>query len=414
MAATNIQGPLSGVRVVELSIQVAAASCGRMMADFGADVIKVENTKGGDTFRKWPAGIGAPVDDDCDPIFDNLNGNKRAVSVDLKTAEGQELMYKLLATADVFVTNNTTKALKHMNLDYETLHAKFPKLVVTQLEGYGAKGPEKDRPGYDNTAFWSRGGFLYSQAVYSDEYPTYPVYMPMGFGDVTCALGLMAATGAALVRAQKTGLGDRVSLSLYGTATWLANILISGSQFGFKLPKPRETHSPFGAAFRCKDGKFFMPQIVNFARDAETYFRMLGCDDMIGDPRYATRANFNKVEICKPVLDRFEKIYATKTAKEWREIFLANNMSFEIMQGYEDVLEDEQAIANDFIYDMKYPNGKTYKLVRNCLRSDSFELPEFNRGPMLGEHTVELMKEVGFDEDTIKEYLEKGIVKQHD
>ena len=127
--------PLQGVKVVELSLMVAAASCGRMMADWGADVIKVENTKGGDNFRKWPLGIGAPADDDYDPLFDNLNANKRAISLDTKTPAGREVMYRLLSGADVFLTNLRNEALKKSGLDYDTLHAKFPKLVMAQLDG---------------------------------------------------------------------------------------------------------------------------------------------------------------------------------------------------------------------------------------------------------------------------------------
>ena len=113
--------PLKGVKVVELSLMVASASCGRMMADWGADVIKLENTKGGDNFRKWPLSIGAPADDDFDPIFDNLNANKRAVSIDTRTKEGQEIVYRLLEDADVFLTNLRTEALRKQGLDYDTL-----------------------------------------------------------------------------------------------------------------------------------------------------------------------------------------------------------------------------------------------------------------------------------------------------
>ena len=122
--------PLKGVKVVELSLMVASASCGRMMADWGADVIKLENTKGGDNFRKWPLSIGAPADDDFDPIFDNLNANKRAVSIDTRTKEGQEIVYRLLEDADVFLTNLRTEALRKQGLDYDTLKEKFPKLVM--------------------------------------------------------------------------------------------------------------------------------------------------------------------------------------------------------------------------------------------------------------------------------------------
>ena len=406
--------PLQGLKVIELSIQVAAASCGRMMADWGAEVIKVENTKGGDTFRKWPLGIGAPADDDFDPLFDNLNSNKRAISIDLKTEAGREVMYRLLETADVFVTNNQTKALEHMGIDYPTLKEKFPRLVMAQLYGYGEKGEEANRPGYDNTAFWARGGFLYSQSVYGDSDDTYPVYMPMGFGDVTCSLGLMAAIVSAVLAARQTGKGDHVSLSLYGTAIWLANVLITGSQYGFKMPKRRENSSPFGATFKCADGRWFLPQIVNFNRDAAGYFHLLGCDDMIGDPRYATRAQFNDPKISGPVIERFEKVYATKTAEEWKKLFQEANFSCEILYAYDDILTDPQAIANDFVYTMNYPNGKQAKLVRPCLRSENAGMAEYKQGPMLGEHTVEIMKELGYSDEQIQKMLDDGSALQHD
>ena len=406
--------PLKGVKVVELSLMVASASCGRMMADWGADVIKLENTKGGDNFRKWPLSIGAPTDDDFDPIFDNLNANKRAVSIDTRTKEGQEIVYRLLEDADVFLTNLRTEALSKQGLDYDTLKEKFPKLVMCQLDGYGPKGEEAGRPGYDNTAFWARGGFMYSQAVYGDSNDTYPVYMPMGFGDTTCALGMMAATVSAVLSARQTGKGDRVSLSLYGTAAWLANILVSGSQYGFKMPKRRENSSPFGAPFKCSDGRWFMPQVVVFNRDTPLFYHLLGADDMIDDPRYATRAQFNDVNICRPVIERFEKIFATKTAKEWYDMFSAEGLCCEILARYEDVLTDPQAIANDFVYKMKYDNGQEATLVRTCLRSERMGTPEFNRGPMLGEHTVSILKEAGYSDEEIEKYLSEGIIRQHE
>ena len=285
---------------------------------------------------------------------------------------------------------------------------------MAQLDGYGEKGEEAPRPGYDNTAFWARGGFLYSQAVYGDSPDTYPVYMPMGFGDVTCAMGLMAATVSAVLSARATGQGDRVSLSLYGTAIWLANILVSGSQFGFTLPKRRETSSPFGAPYKCSDGRWFMPQIVNFARDAETFYRIMGVEDMIGDPRYATRARFNDPAVCGPVIQRLEGIFATRTPEEWKALFDAEDLCCEILYGYGDILKDPQALANDFIHHMEYPNGRTAELVRTSLRSQRMGLPEFRPGPMLGEHSREILAELGYGQEEIQAMLASGAVKQHD
>jgi len=405
--------PLHGIKVVELSMMVAGATCGRMLADWGADVIKVENTGIGDTFRKWPATVGAPVEDNYNPLFDNLNANKRAISIDLKELDGKELMYTLLENADVFLTNIRTKGLEHMGLDYPTLKEKFPKLVMAQMTGYGEKGPDKDKPGYDNVAFWARGGFMYSQAIYDSE-EAYPIYMPMGFGDVACAMAMMAGISSALIGAKTTGSGDRVTISLYGTAMWMSNILITGTQFGYEYPRSRGISSPFGAPYKCKDGRWFMPQVVEFQRDAPIFYRIIGVPEMADNPIYMSRPNFNKVEICKPVIERFEKIFTSKTSKEWEALFNENDLCCEILYTYTETLQDEQAIANDFVYDMKYKNGKEVKLIRNSICSDNIGVPVYNPGPMLGEHTVSIMKELGYSDEIIQHMLAHGTVKQHE
>jgi crotonobetainyl-CoA:carnitine CoA-transferase CaiB-like acyl-CoA transferase len=405
--------PLQGIKVVELSMMVAGATCARMLADWGADVIKVEDTGSGDGFRKWPATVGAPTADDYNPLFDTLNANKRAISIDLKADEGKKLMYKLLEGADVFLTNVRTKGLERMGLDYSVLKEKFPKLVMAQLTGYGEKGPDKDKPGYDNVAFWARGGFMYSQAIYdSDE--AYPMYMPMGFGDTACAMAMMAGISSALLGVKNTGRGDRVTISLYGTAAWMANILITGTQFGYKYPKTRRLSSPFGAPYKCKDGRWFMPQVVTFNRDAPIFYRLIGVPEMAKDPVYMSRPNFNKEEVCAPVIKRFEQIFATKTSREWEALFNEKDLCCEILATYEEVLEDRQAIENDYVYVMKYKNGKEVKLIRDSICSDNVGLPEYNPGPMHGEHTVSIMKDLGYGEEAINSMLERGVVKQHE
>ncbi|MCI8659610.1 MAG: CoA transferase [Lachnospiraceae bacterium] len=406
--------PLKGVKVIELSLMVASSTCGRMLADFGADVIKVENTGIGDTFRRWPASVGAPVQDDYNPLFDSLNANKRAISINLKTEKGQELMYGLLEDADVFLTNVRSEGLKHMNLDYDSLKDRFPKLVVAQLIGYGEKGPDKDKPGYDNTAFWARGGFLYSQAVGREGEKPYPLYMPMGFGDTACAMALEAGINAALLAAKTTGKGDRITVSLYGTAMWMANIMINGTQFGYHYPKTREISSPFGAPYLCKDGRWFMPQVVQFERDAPKFYRVIGCEDMLENPVYMKRPNFNKKEVCEPVIKRFEAVFAGKTSDEWLELFAGEDLCCERLATYEECLEDEMSQANDYVYSMKYDNGKEVKLIRSSVRSERMGLPRYERGPMQGEHTISIMKDLGYNDETIKRLLRDGVVKQHD
>ena len=410
-----INGPMTGIRVLELGNMVAAATCTRMMADLGADVIKIENTTTGDTFRFWPRSVGAPPQDDYNPLFDNLNANKKSISLNLKTAEGQAIMYKLLETADIFITNVRTRGLAHMGLDYDTLKVKFPKLVMGQQEAYGTKGPDKDKPGYDNTAFWARCGFMYGQKVDRDgQEEAIPLYQPMGVGDTACAMAMMAGCNAALLKARETGKGDHITIPLYGTAIFMTNIQICGTQFGYHYPKSRNSSSPFGAPYLCADGHWFMPQVANFNKDYKAFYEVTGCTDYLENPDFAVRANFNNIEFNTPVIARFEKIFATKTADEWCELFKARDLCYEKLYTYEEVLEDEQAIVNDYIYEMEYANGKKAKTIRTAIRSENTGLVEIKQGPMLGQNSVELLKEVGMDDAAIQDYLAKGIVKQHD
>ena len=355
-----INGPMTGIRVLELGNMVAAATCTRLMADLGAEVIKIENTTTGDTFRFWPRTVGAPTKDDYNPMFDNLNANKKSVSLNLKSQEGIEVMYKLLETADIFITNVRTRGLSHMGLDYATLKVKFPKLVMGQLEAYGTKGPDKDKP------------------------------------SVSSSRSICSATPCTshFVRPQ------------------VGQLVTDGP--GARSPSARNSSSPFGAPYLCADGHWFMPQVANFNKDYKAFYEILGCEDYLADPAYAVRANFNNIEFNTPVIARFEKIFATKTADEWCELFKSRDLCYEKLYTYQEVLEDEQAIVNDYIYTMEYPNGEKYKTIRTNIRTDNTGLVEIKQGPMVGQNTVELMKEVGYDDAAIQDFIAKGAVKQHD
>lgn len=403
--------PLEGIRVVELGNQVAAASCCRMMADWGADVVKLEQIGKPDTMRKWPAGMRVPADEDFNPIFDNLNANKRGFSVDMFNDEGREAAYKLLETADIFVSNLRTKALAKSGFDWDTLHAKFPKLIMAQLNGYGELGEEADRPGYDTTAFWPRSGFLYCQAVQGD----YPVYIPMGMGDVITSMGILFNVMAALDARCKTGEGDYVMASLYGTAIWTLAIPMVASRYHdgkVQFPVTRESGSPFGTPYKCADEKWFLPQVVNFARDHQKYYHVLGMDNLIGDPIWENRANITG-ETNVQLIHMCEEAFSKKTSREWMEAFTEADLAGEIMYGYDDILTDPQALVNEFIYDMEYPNGKSAKLVRSALRSREAGLPEFKPGPMIGQHTAEVLAELGYDQAQIDAMIADGAAEQH-
>ena len=201
-------GQLDGVKIVDLSTYIAAPSCGRILASYGADVIKVESPKG-DDLRKAQVSYGYPAEtDEYSWGMDVQNANKKGLCLNLRTPEGIEAMYKLLETADVFLTNNRVQALVKMGLDWDTLHAKFPRLIHASILGYGENGPLKDKPGFDYTAYFSRGGIANSLM----EKGTAPAVPVSGFGDDYAGIALSSGICAALYRQAKTGQGERVTV----------------------------------------------------------------------------------------------------------------------------------------------------------------------------------------------------------
>ena len=195
--------PLAGITVVELATFIAAPCSARIMADWGANVIKVESPKG-DPMRNMGALVNMPTDENENVAFDQQNSNKCGIIINLKEPEGKEVLYRLLDKADVFVTNNREDALVRMGLSYEQLSERYPALVYGQVSGYGEEGPHKDRPGYDFTSYYARGGI--SGTLY--EKGTSPVMTVAGFGDQQVGLALTAGICGALVQAKRTGKGE--------------------------------------------------------------------------------------------------------------------------------------------------------------------------------------------------------------
>ena len=196
----SVQRPLEGVKVVEMATFIAAPAVGRILADLGAEVVKIESAKG-DNLRYTAPNEGRPLDPHEDVNFDLENAGKKGIVVDLRTEEGVEVLFKLLEGADVFITNWRPQALERKNLTYEDLKDRFPKLVYASLTGYGEKGPDKDLPGFDYTAFFARSGWtgsLYQKG-------TVPTNLTPALGDHQSALSLTVGILAALYRARRRG-----------------------------------------------------------------------------------------------------------------------------------------------------------------------------------------------------------------
>ncbi len=397
--------PLEGIRVIELSTFIAVPACARFFADNGADVVKIE-AAGGDAVRWNGTSEGRPDDPYENTTFDLENANKRGVVLNLKAPEGKEILFRLLERADVFLTNWRPQALERMGLTYEALHEKFPALVYGTLTGYGDKGPDKDLPGYDFTAYWARGGFMDSLRQ-KDEWP---INLVPGMGDHQAGLFLAAGVMAALLKAQRTGVGERVSTNLLHSSIWVQSIMVQAAQYselGQKYPISRRTaDNPFNCAYETGDGRFLQISMPPFDVFYPKFMPLIGRADLVGDPRY-TMASITENKLHAEFIDILTEAFRRKTAAQWDEILTENDIPHAVAQSWEEVLEDPQARANDVFYDMEYPKA-TRALVRQPVFVGS-ELPDYRRAPLLGEQSEEILRELGYGVEDLERLHSEGV-----
>lgn len=399
-------GHLTGVKVVDLSTYIAAPSCARILASYGADVIKVEGL-GGDDLRKAQVSYNWPAEDGENSLgMDMQNACKRGIAIDLKSEGGKKAMLDLLATADVFVTNTRVKALKKLGLDYETLHAMFPRLIHASILGYGEFGPLKDKPGFDYTAYFSRGGI----ANCLMEKGTSPAVPVSGFGDDYAGIALSSGICAALFSQAKTGKGERVTVSLLDSAIYGLNWIAGGIENGSELPATRKkTNNPLCTTFMTKDGRWIQLALIQYGPWFPKFCALLG-KDFMQDERFNTYANMlaHNTEL----VNEIEPLFALKTKDEWEALLTEADLPFEIVQTMEEVVHDPQNWANDSIFKKEY-NGKNFYYIRTPIKLTEQPMLKEEEGvhgrcPKLGEDIYAVLGEIGYSEADITALLESG------
>lgn len=396
--------PLEGVKVIELANFIAAASAGRFMADLGADVIKIEAPKG-DPLRYTAPSEGRPLDWLENTTWELENANKRCASLNMKTPEGMEAFHKLLASADVLITNWRVQALQKLNLDYESLKERYPKLVYAICTGYGEKGPDRDLPGFDFTAFFARGGYLHSLHQASDR----PQNVVPGLGDHNVGMNLAAGILAALYHAKLTGEGEKVETSLFETAIYNMGMMVQASNYdGAARNYPidaRNAPTPTNNCFKTKDGRYIQLCTPDYNMYYERVMRAIGREDLIGNEIYfpilTCQQNGKTQEVYDIVMAEFAKYDAAEMERRLTE----NDIAFGLAQSWNEILQDKQAEANDCFYDMTFRSGNTRRLVRLPVKFENMGTPEYHRGPDVGEHGREVLKEIGYTDEQVDAML---------
>ena len=408
---SEVRRPLEGIKVVELATFIAAPCTARFLADLGADVIKVEAPMG-DPLRYTAANEGRPLDQKENTSYDLENAGKRCIALNIKSPEGREVLEKLIADADVFITNNRQPSLIKNKLDYDTLHAKYPSLVYGFISGYGEKGPDKDLPGFDFTAFYARGGIL---GPLRDKTST-PMLTVQGFGDHQVAMNLAAGILASLFKAKMTGEGDQVVVSLFHSAVWDVSLMLQSSQYGAdscKFPMERwENGNPLTMVYKTKDEQWLQIAMPQYDRHYPVFMQAAGHPEMVDNPKFYPQKNLypNRKEFS----DWISALFLTKDCAEWCKLLDAADIPYAVAQNWDTLLVDKQAWASDIFYEMQYSNGNKRTLVRPPVMFKENGLPEYNRGPYLAEHTEEILGQYGYTDEEIAKMLEDGAVKSMD
>lgn len=390
--------PLDGVKVIDLTYFVAGPGAARILADWGADVIKVEPSFG-DPGRGTGATMSCPTVKDCNPFYTAYNANKRGLSLNLKSDEGKAVLYKLLESADVFVSSYRTGALKRLGLDYDSLSKKFPHLIWAQINGFGDFGPAKDNAGFDTVAFWARSGAM----IDITEKDTSPVNPLIGFGDATTSCSLSGGICAALYQKAKTGKGCKVMVSLFAQAIWSESAGMVSTQYGDEYPKTRlNPGSPVMDTFKSADDKWFYMSILEPDRYNDALMKELGRNDLVGDPRYCTAAAAKAHS--SELVEILSAEFAKHTMDEIAAMFARADIAYDRVQHIKEVLDDPQALENMYIIPVENRDGTVTKQPMTPIRFATTEpariediAPTMERqAPLVGEHSAEILKEHGY------------------
>lgn len=402
---------LKGIKIVDFTTYAAAPCSVRMLADWGADVIKVEGFSG-DPMRAFGANLGdTPYTEEENPVWEYENGNKRGISVDLKTEKGMEIMHKLLSEADAFVSNVRAASLDKLGLSYEKLHEKYPKLVVGVISGYGLYGKDAPRPGYDVVAFWAKGGALIDMSPDGKA----PVTAPYATGDHTCGLALASGILGGILKAKNTGKGEKIVVSLYGTSIWANSLMIIGTQYGVQYPQSRyNPGNPLINSYKCKDGKWITLTILAYERYWDTFCDIFGLDDIKNEPAYRKlQTVVADKEILEHCVRRIEEQFILQDREYWAEKLVEADIPFERTLQWKDIPTDQQAIDNNYVKEFKMKSGNTFMLPMTPVQFEGNEGLDSKPAPLLGEHTEEVISELGYSEAEIEQMIKDGIIKQY-
>lgn len=399
-----MSGPLAGIKVVELGIWVAGPATAGVLGDWGADVIKIEPLSG-DPARSFQRLLGRKMTGN--PVFELDNRNKRSIAVDISTVQGRDIVYDMVEDADVFVTNVRSEGLERAGLDHDTMRSRWPRLVYGLITGYGLEGPDANRPGFDIAAFWARSGVAHLLTPEGGDLP----FLRGGMGDHSTGVTFAGAVCAALVHRERSGQGQLVSTSLLRQGVYTIgfdlNMVLAWGRHQ-PITRREDVLSPSVNNYRTADDKRFWVVGIDGDRHWPPLARVVGHPEWIEDPRFASAVD--RARNHEQLTTLLDEVFALKTLAQWSEIFDTEpDMFWAPVQSPDDILNDPQlAHAGGFL---DVPDGEaTMKMINSPADFHGTPGRPRSTAPELGEHTRDILREIGRSESDIETLLSAGIV----
>lgn len=400
--------PLSGIRILEVASHVFVPIAGGVLSEWGAEVIKIEHPETGDPYRGLlTAGLRKSYDG-IDASFQMTNRGKQSVAVDLKNPQGRELVYRLARECDVFLTNFRPDARRRLQIECEDIRKHNPAIIYARGSGYGVRGPDAQRGGYDAAAYWSRAGF---GAAFTPPGAEYPVMQRPAFGDVVGGQTIAGAIAAALYKRATTGEPSVIDVSLLAMGMWQLQPDIVYAKLNEGQPPQQHdrkaTWNPLSGTYRTRDGRFIILVMLDADRYWADFCEVVGLAELIGDPRFADMdARKDNARACIEIIDA---VFATRDYADWCRILTQAKGVWSPFQTPHELHDDPQVAANGYLADVEMANGSTLTLVTSPVQFD--EQPNApRRAPEHGEHTEAALLDLGLSWEEIAGLKDAGAI----
>jgi crotonobetainyl-CoA:carnitine CoA-transferase CaiB-like acyl-CoA transferase len=400
---------MQGVRILEVAEHTFVPAASALLADWGAEVVKVEHVERGDAMRGLASSGLAVMGTTVHVLLEHSNRGKQSIGLDLTTPEGLDILYKLAGTCDVFLTNKLPSVLTKLKIDVGDIRAHNPNIVYVRGTGQGTRGPDADKGSYDMLADWSRAGIAMGVKQVDD--PHVPPPPAPAFGDSIGAMTIAGGIMGALYHRERTGEATEVDVSLLGVGLWSMGAALALSlQFGMGWAPPphgRSTGNPLSATYATSDGKFVSLTCLQAGKYWPEMVALIGKPELATDERFADAAAIK--ENADAGSDILREVFAGATAAEWREKLAGFSGQWAMVQDTLEAAADPQTVANGYVVDCATADGTPFQLAGAPVQYDGVA-PRPTRAPEFNEHGDAILEGLGLDMETILDLKVKGVV----